>query len=161
MQQPAMPEMQANIEDVELPRDAKWTVFSEPSLGTRIDLPSAVFSMPDGPTYKGVGRQFRTADGRAVVAIYSQRNNQRDTPASYLRKNFVFPRAALAYERVTRDFFAVSAVREGMIFYSRCNVSPAGGTLHCFDLKFPAGEKTAWDAIVTRMSRSLRPLNRS
>ena len=91
MQQPAMPEMQANVEDVELPRDVKWTVFSEPSLGTRMDLPSAVFSMPDGPTYKGVGRQFRTADGRAVVAIYSQRNNQRDTPASYLRKNFVVP----------------------------------------------------------------------
>jgi hypothetical protein len=47
-----------------------------------------------------------------------------------------------------------------MIFYSRCNVSPTGATLHCFDMKYPAREKTAWDAIVTRMSRSLRPLNR-
>ena len=109
--QPAMPEMQANIEDVELPREAKWFVFLEPRLGTRMDLPSAVFSMPDGPAYRGVGRQFRTADGRAALAIYSQRNNQRDTPASYLRKNFVFPRAAVSYERVTRDFFAVSGVR--------------------------------------------------
>lgn len=160
-QQAAMPEPQADTEDVALPRDAKWTVFLEPSLGTRMDLPSAVFSMSDGPAYRGVGRQYKTADGRAAVAVYSQRNNQRDTPARYLRKNFVFPRAAVAYERITRDFFAVSGVTDGMIFYSRCNVSPAGGTLHCFDVRYPAGEKTAWDAIVTRMSRSLRPLNRS
>jgi len=81
--------------------------------------------------------------------------------ASYLRKDFAFPRTAVTYERVTRDFFAVSGVRDNTIFYSRCNVSPTGGTLHCFDLQFPATERTAWDAIVTRMSRSLRPLNRS
>ena len=150
VQQPPMPQpqMQADIQDVELPRDAKWTVFLEPSLGTRIDLPSAVLSMPDGPAYRGVGRQFRSADGRAAVAIYSQRNNQRDTPARYLRRNFLFPRAAVTYERVTRDFFAVSGVREDKIFYSRCNVSHTGGTLHCFDLQFPARERAAWDAIV-------------
>jgi hypothetical protein len=159
---PAMPEpeMQTGTVTVALPRDAKWSVFVEPSLGTRMDLPSAVFSTSDGAAYRGVGRQFKTADGRAVVAIYSQRNDRRDTPASYLRKNFVFPRAAVAYERITRDFFAVSGINDGMIFYSRCNVSPTGATLHCFDMKYPAREKTAWDAIVTRMSRSLRPLNR-
>jgi len=163
VQPPAMPQpqMEAGVQDAALPRDAKWTVFVEPSLGTRMDLPSAVFTTADGTAYRGVGRQFKTADGRAVLAIYSQRNNQRDTPASYLRKNFSFPRATVSYERITRDFFAVSGTREGMIFYSRCNVAATGATLHCFDLQFPARERTAWDAIVTRMSRSLRPLNRS
>src|SRR5262245_10311010 len=163
VQPPAMPQpqMEAGVQDAALPRDAKWTVFVEPSLGTRMDLPSAVFTTADGTAYRGVGRQFKTADGRAVLAIYSQRNNQRDTPASYLRKNFSFPRATVSYERITRDFFAVSGTREGMIFYSRCNVAATGATLHCFDLQFPAPERTAWDAIVTRMSRSLRPLNRS
>jgi hypothetical protein len=159
--EPAAQAAQAAAQDIALPRDARWTVFVEPSLGTRMDLPSAVFTTTDGAAYRGVGRQFKTADGRAAIAIYSQRNNQRDTPASYLRKNFSFPRTSVTYERITRDFFAVSGVRENMIYYSRCNVSPSGGTLHCFDLQFPATEKPAWDAIVTRMSRSLRPLNRS
>jgi hypothetical protein len=163
IQQPVAPEpvMQGKGQDIALPRDAQWTVFVEPSLGTRMDLPSAVFTTADGAAYRGVGRQFKTADGRAALAVYSQRNAQRDTPASYLRKNFSFPRTTVTYERITRDFFAVSGVRENMIYYSRCNVSPSGGTLHCFDLQFPATEKPAWDAIVTRMSRSLRPLNRS
>ena len=150
----AQESMQVEMLQDRLPRDAKWTVFIEPSFGTRMDLPSAVFSASDGPAPRGKGRQFRTPDGRAVVWVYSQRNKEHDTPASYLRKH-LNSQAAVDYKRVTTNFFAASAVSEGVIYYSRCNVSPLG-TLHCFDLKYPAQEKTAWDGIVTRMSRSLR-----
>jgi hypothetical protein len=63
---------------------------------------------------------------------------------------------------VTRTFFAISAIHEDEIYYSRCNFSPtAGGAIHCFDLKYPKHEKRAWDAVVTRMSLSLRPLIKS
>ena len=65
------------------------------------------------------------------------------------------------YVRVTRSFVAGAAVHEGTIYYSRCNFSrKSGGTIHCFDLKYPASEKRAWDKIVTRMSLSLGPLER-
>jgi hypothetical protein len=142
-----------------LPRDVQWTVFVELQYGTRLDVPSAVFATPDGPANRGVGRQFKTPDGRASLAVYSQRNDAGDTPASYLRKNLMSPRAALDYERVTPAFFAVSAVMGDSIYYSRCNFSyNAGRAIHCFDLKYPAQEKQSWDVIVTRMSRSLRPL---
>ena len=61
---------------------------------------------------------------------------------------------------MTRTFFAISSVRQGLIFYSRCNFSAdAGGAIHCFDLVYPQQEKRAWDALVTRISRSLRPLD--
>src|SRR5262245_51036230 len=142
-----------------LPRDVKWTVFVELQYGTRLDVPGAVFATPDGPTSRGVGRQFKTPDGRASLAVYSQRNDTRDTPASYLRKNLQSPRGALDYERVTPEFFAIAAVMGDSIYYSRCNFSNnAGRAIHCFDLKYPAQEKLSWDGIVTRMSRSLRPL---
>jgi len=142
-----------------LPGDVKWTVFVESQYGTRLDLPSAVFATADGPTTRGVGRQFKTPDGRATLAVYSQRNDARDTPVSYLRKNLMSPRAALNYERVTGEFFAIAAVMGDSIYYSRCNFSHnAGRAIHCFDLKYPTQEKLSWDGIVTRMSRSLRPL---
>ncbi len=68
-------------------------------------------------------------------------------------------RSALDYERVTRSFFAISSTRQGLIFYSRCNFSTdAGGAIHCLDLVYPQAEKLAWDGVVTRISRSLRPL---
>ena len=143
-----------------LPRDVKWSAFVELKYGTRLDVPSAVFATPDGPAGRGVGRQFKTPDGRASLAVYSQSNNARDTPASYLRKNLQSRRADLDYERVTPEFFAISAVMGDSIYYSRCNFShDAGRAIHCFDLKYPVQERQSWDGIVTRMSRSLRPLN--
>ena len=149
----------AALPQAALPRDVKWSVFVESQYGTRLDVPSAVFATPDGPANRGIGRQFKTPDGRASLAVYSQRNDARDTPASYLRKNLQSPRTALDYERVTGEFFAIAAVMGDSIYYSRCNFSHnAGRAIHCFDLKYPAQDRQSWDGIVTRMSRSLRPL---
>jgi hypothetical protein len=150
----------AAVPQAGLPRDVKWTVFVELKYGTRLDVPSTVFATPDGPANRGVGRQFKTPDGRASLAVYSQSNDARDTPATYLRKNLQSPRAVLDYERVAPEFFAIAAVMRGSIYYSRCNFShDAGRAIHCFDLKYPVQERQSWDGIVTRMSRSLRPLH--
>ena len=68
-------------------------------------------------------------------------------------------RSALQYTRIARSFFAISSEREGVILYSRCNFSKRGrGAIHCFDLVYPQEEKRSWDAVVTRISLSLRPL---
>jgi len=166
MRQAAAPQVEppqgalAAVPQAGLPRDVKWTVFVELKYGTRLDVPSAVFATPDGSANRGVGRQFKTPDGRASLAVYSQSNDARDTPASYLRKNLISARAALDYERLTPEFFAIAAVMGDSIYYSRCNFSHnAGRAIHCFDLKYPVQEKQSWDGIVTRMSRSLRPLH--
>jgi hypothetical protein len=136
----------------------EWTTFVEPNLGTRLQLPSEIFAVHEGPSSKGFGEEYTTSDGRAALAVYSQRNLRHETPRTYLRRNYRAPQGVLDYVRVTRSFFAVSGVQEGTIYYSRCNFSR--GTVHCFDLKYPAKEKRAWDDIVTRISRSLAPLER-
>ena len=70
-------------------------------------------------------------------------------------------RAGLDYERVTNSFFAISMERDGLIFYSRCNFTRrTGGAIHCFDVVYPQDEERAWDAVITRISLSLRPLER-
>jgi hypothetical protein len=67
----------------------------------------------------------------------------------------------LDYKRVTGSFFAISIERDGKIYYSRCNFSrSAKGSIHCFDLVYPQEAKRAWDPVVTRISLSLRPLER-
>jgi hypothetical protein len=69
------------------------------------------------------------------------------------------PPGQLAYQRVTPSFFAISVLKDDTIYYSRCNFSRSEtSAIHCFDLVYPASEKRAWDAIVTRISLSLRPL---
>ena len=135
-----------------------WQTFEVPEFGTRVEYPARIFTAV-GEAEKGVGRRFESKDGRAILSIYARENEDDDTPASYLRKNL--RQRTLDYERVTRSFFAISSERDGIIYYSRCNFSrPARGSLHCFDLVYPQAEKRAWDSVVTRISLSLRPLER-
>jgi hypothetical protein len=135
-----------------------WQTFEVPEFGTRVEYPARIFTAV-GEAEKGVGRRFESKDGRAILSIYARENEDDDTPASYLRRNL--RQRTLDYERVTRSFFAISSERDGIIYYSRCNFSrPARGSLHCFDLVYPQAEKRAWDSVVTRISLSLRPLER-
>jgi hypothetical protein len=144
--------------ETEMPRDPRWTALAETGLGTTMDFPRAIFSTADGDAGEGMLRKYRTPDGRAKVAVWTQRNTRRDTPADYLRRTFVIPRATLDYERFTPEFAVVSGVYGSRIYYIRCNLSPRDN-LHCFDLAYPEREKKTWDGIVTRMSRSLRPFD--
>jgi hypothetical protein len=143
------------------PSDPDWKEFQIPDLGTRVDYPAAVFSVSDGKSEVGMGERLSTADRRASLTIYSRANETGETPASYLRKNLRMSQSVIQYQRVTPSFFAISAEREGTIYYSRCNFSEFHGqNIHCFDLVYPQREKRAWDGIVTRISLSLRPLRR-
>jgi hypothetical protein len=136
-----------------------WQTFQVEDFGTTVEYPAAIFSESAGKAEKGTGQRFDSADGRSTLTIYALENADGDTPASYLRKNLRMPRSAIDYERVTRSFFAISVERQGTVLYSRCNfASGDGGTVHCIDLVYPQDVARAWDGIVTRISRSLRPL---
>jgi hypothetical protein len=135
-----------------------WRAFEVPEYGTRVDYPAGIFVAVREPE-KGIGQRFETEDGRAALSIYVRENEDNETPASYLRRNL--RQRLLDYERVTSSFFAISMLREGTIYYSRCNFSHAArSSIHCFDLVYPQAEKRDWDPIVTRISLSLRPLER-
>ena len=136
----------------------EWRTFEIPEFGTRVQFPVSIFA-PAGKPERGRGQRFERADGRAVLSIYSRPNHAGEDPATYLKQNLRVERSALDYARIARTFFAISSEREGVIHYSRCNFSgDARGAIHCFDLIYPQEEKRSWDAVVTRISLSLRPL---
>jgi hypothetical protein len=139
-------------------RQLDWRTFVVPDFGTTVLYPAHIFT-PAGEAEKGVGQRFERADGRAALSIYARQNEGDENPATYLKNNLRVERSALEYVRVARSFFAISSERDGVILYSRCNFSTHGRrAIHCFDLKYPQQEKRSWDAIVTRISLSLRPL---
>ena len=135
-----------------VPSDLGWTRFAD-ELGTSVQYPKEMF-----PTGKGNGseRVFTSSDGRAQFRVFAFRNERGESPARYLKRMFVKSRDRLTYDRVTGNFFAISAPDKGRVLYRRCNFSNAG-TVHCIDLRYPASEKRAWDAVVARISLSLRP----
>ena len=135
-----------------------WRTFEVPAFGTTIQHPASIFT-PAGEPEMGLGQRFERADGRAVLSIYARSNEADDIPRTYLRKHLRVERSELEYVRIARSFFAISSERDGIVLYSRCNFSGGAlGVIHCFDLKYPREEKRSWDAVVTRISLSLRPL---
>ena len=133
-----------------------WSVAE--SSGMRVDYPAGVFTVDGGPANKGPGRALRSADGTAGLVFYVQENAQRDTPSSFFSSRLsAAPDTKIDYRRVTDRFVAVSGVREGRIYYSRCNFpNGAFGPIHCVELVYNETEKRLWDSIVTRISLSLR-----
>jgi len=133
------------------PAGLDWRQFRDRS-GTLVDYPAALFSETPAEGENGVTLARR--DGRAQLRIFTVANARGETPRSFLRREFPFDRATLAYDRVARNFFAVSARREGRIVYTRCNFAQR---IHCIELAYPQSEKRAFDPVTTRISLSLRP----
>jgi len=144
---------QTELDPLAAPR---WAVASE--AGTVVDYPANLFSVDAGVSPQGTGRRLQTADGRAEFLLYVSPNQDHDSPRSYVRKYLAAPQAKLDYTRITDRFFVVSGIESGRVFYSRCNYPRrSSGPMHCIYLLYPQAETRAWDAIVTRISRSLRP----
>lgn len=138
----------------------RWTRYIT-ARGTSADIPASLFARDDGPSHIGSGRQFATADGRAHLAIYTLPNRDGESPTAFLRRNYRESPSVLHYAKVTPTYFVVSKNEGDTILYKRCNFSFGAGSIHCINLAYPRAEKRAWDAIVSRISLSLRPLDRA
>jgi hypothetical protein len=132
--------------------DAEWRRYVIPSTGTSVDMPVSIFSSDAGPPEGGTGRRFFTEDRRADLTVQSVANPGNESPATFLAK--MRPPAGIVYKRITPDFFVVSSIRKDRIWYNRCN--RGNGTMNCVLINYPAADKRQWDAVVTRISQTLR-----
>lgn len=133
------------------PQQADWRRYVIPETGANVDLPTGIFSNNVGKSETGHGTRFLTADGRANLTVRSLRNENNDPPSAFLAR--MRPPRDIVYRKVARNFFAVSSIRNGLIWYDRCNF--AGRSVTCVLINYPATEKRAWDGVVTRISNSL------
>jgi hypothetical protein len=130
---------------------SEWQRYVVAESGAAVDVPRDVFSDEAGKPETGYGARFLTSDRRANLTVQSVRNDASDTPSAFLAKKG--PPPDIVYRRVTANFFVVSSLRNGLIWYDRCNF--AGRFITCVLINYPATEKKRWDAVVTRISNSL------
>ena len=132
--------------------DDEWRRCVIPSTGTSVDMPVSIFTSDAGAPEGGTGRRFFTEDRRADLTVQSVPNPENDSPATFLARKQ--PPAGISYKRITSDFFVVSSIRKGRIWYNRCN--RGNGTMNCVLINYPSAEKRQWDDVVTRISHTLR-----
>jgi hypothetical protein len=135
----------------------RWATYTNPRFGTTADYPADLFTVLDPPPENGDGQGFQTTDGRAHLLIYGAWNVEGDTPKSYVDNYVDVREASVTYKQITEHFFVASGMREGKVFYDRCNFSAhPDAVIHCFSISYPEQEKTEWNSIVSHLSRSLR-----
>jgi hypothetical protein len=134
----------------------RWATYANPRFGTTIDYPADLFEQRDRPPDNGDGQAFRSRDGRARLAVWGAYNVNGDSPQQYVQQ-YVEPDGGITYRQIAARYFAVSGLRKGDIFYQRCNFAAApGDVIDCFEATYPEADKAAMDAVVARLSRSLR-----
>jgi len=126
-----------------------WSGYRIPESGTSVEISASIFTEEVGRP-DGYGVQYQTSDGRADLTVQAVPNDGSSPSAFLAKKN---PPAGIIYKRITPRFFVVSSVRRGKIWYDRCNFGSR--YVHCVLINYPATEKRQWDAIVTRISRTL------
>jgi hypothetical protein len=133
----------------------RWATYANPRFGTTVDYPADLFSQLEPPPENGDGQGFRSRDGRARLLVWGHFNAGDDTPESYVQQ-YIEPHGGVTYRQITRRYFAVSGLRNGDIFYQRCNFSAArDGVVDCFEATYPAADKAPMDRVIARLSRSL------
>jgi hypothetical protein len=137
-----------------------WGQYRDKEVGLTFDLPAHIFPL-DSAKEGRFGTVFSSPDGRAQVRVFGERNEASDSPRRYLDRIAKTEEANFTYVRTAPTFFVASGIRDGVIMYRRCNFSSsADKRIGCIQLNYPQREKRAWDAPVTRMSRSLRIIAR-
>ena len=110
------------------PPTAGWTGYVDPRTGTAVDFPAEFSLSRQEKRSAASARAFaRRTAGQNSRSMRCE-NDSNDAPRSYLAKNLIIDRSNIEYQRVTDRFFAISGVRHGRVFYSRCNFA---ARLHC------------------------------
>jgi hypothetical protein len=120
-----------------------------------VEYPARIFAAV-GEVEKGIGQRLKSNDRRAVLPIYARENEDDDRPASYLRKNL---------RQSTPTTNASLALSSRFLWNGKGRSTTAAAISraavpNCFDLVYPQDGERAWDRLVTRVSLSLRPLER-
>lgn len=133
-----------------------WTTYRNTRFGTTIEYPSRF--RPGRPPENNDGLSFVAADG-ATLSVWGSLNAMDHDLAgleSFLREN-TGADERITYRAAGADWLVLSGTRGDRIFYKRHAFSHRNEIINAFEISYPARLAAAYDRIVARISRSLRP----
>jgi len=131
-----------------------WRSYRNTRFGTTADVPKD-WTMSEAPE-NADGRVFTSPDKRSEIIVYggfrifqkAQEIADRLAPGEG---------ETITYERQAKDWLAVSGTKGERIFYRKSLLSCHGTIWNSVSIEYPASQKKKFDALVTRVARSLRP----
>lgn len=135
----------------------RWAEYEDETHGCRLDYVSDLFS--EDALDKDDFQRFSGPNKNTYFRVKGLANEENWTPAQ-IRAEYIRERGSdVVYERTKSDFLVLSGIRGDNIYYTKVALSSDNGTICVLDISYPRKKKRAFDAIVTRMSRSFTAEN--
>ena len=133
-----------------------WSTYRNARFGTTIEYPARF--RPGRPPDNNDGLSFTAADGASLSVWGSLNVAEHDIAAleAFLRDN-AGAGESITYRAAGGNWLVLSGTRGEHVFYKRYALSHRNEIVNAFEISYPAGLAARYDAVVARISRSLRP----
>jgi hypothetical protein len=132
-----------------------WKTYRNARFGTTIEYPNKFRA--GRPPDNGGGLGFSSSDGGKFLVYGSHNALEHDLAGlEAFTMEDRQPGERVTYRDRGANWFVISGTRGNEEFYERHLLSHGGKIVNGFVLSYPVRLKTAYDPIVTRMSRSFR-----
>lgn len=131
-----------------------WRAYTNPRFGTRAEVPRD-WTMGPAPENDD-GRVFTAPDGRATVTVYGSLHVFDSIDEALKIYETPQPGETLTYTQRGPRTITVSGTRGERIFYRKAILSCRDRIWNGVAIEYPAAQKRDFDALVTRVAKSLR-----
>lgn len=139
---------------------ADWTTYSNESYKFSVDYPADLFEVSE-KSENGDGINLKNNDSSVEFRAYGF-NNGDELSLTQVRDIILEDNDGrnVTYKAVKKNWIVISGTEEEdgrtMIFYQRLAASSDLSKFSAFELIYPQSDKTQYDALVKRMSLSLK-----
>lgn len=136
--------------------EAGWKHFENSRFGFSIDVPEG-FS-EGTPPENGDGATFTSPDGSAELRVWGSYlvDSSLKQDAAMRRQGETDDGWKISYSPVHKGWFVYSGTKAGRIVYAKAVAACGGEVALYFRIEYPKPEKLQYDALVTRLSHSLK-----
>jgi hypothetical protein len=127
---------------------AVYKTYTNARYGYSIAYPANLL-IPQGEADNGDGQIFRSRDGAAEMRAYGSQDLGGGLEAAYSEAQ---EGKTVVYKTMKHNWFVVSGYTGGRIFYQKTMLR--GGELKTFTIEYDESQKSVYDAVTARVSRS-------
>jgi hypothetical protein len=134
---------------------AEWRTYTNVRFGFSVEYPAHLLQIQPPPANND-GRAFRSHDGQVGITASAGFNVLRSTVKGLYRESIAeYGHEHVTFKKLRRNWFVVSGVRAGSLFYEFVAIVRKGDAEVTGRLtaKYPVLLKPLFDRVVTRMQR--------
>lgn len=138
----------------------KYTTYANSAAEFSIDVPQTLL-YPQGESGNHMGQLFKSADNNAKLYTYGKGNiDEQDIEGLF--QEALNPdnkdEKVITYKNMGSNWFVITGFHKDKVFYTKSILSKATGLILTFYFEYPKTQKSLYDKVTVKMSKSFKEL---